>query len=281
MSIVNSDLMRLYELASYEHENKNAPIIGIPLDAIDSRNDTGGFWYSEYPWYAIGRRYCDAIVRNGGIPVLMGYNLSSVDRLADIIDGLLLAGVGYDIDPIFYGEHFRHRTTITKPARSQFEWAITQKMMDRNRPVLGINSGMQLINVMRGGTLFQHLIEEVPDSLTHAQSTLMIYPHHDVQILGDTSLFEMIEESDEEYASSIKSEDEKSLLIKTNSYHHQGIKKLGDGLKINAVSSDGIIEGIEYPDSYFCIGVQWNAEFLTSLVDFALFKKFIQAASDG
>lgn len=279
MAIVSSDLVRLYEVASYDHGERKAPIIGIPLDSVDPRNDPGGFWYSEYPWYAMGRRYCDAIVRAGGVPVMLAYNLSSVGRLAEVLDGVLLAGVGYDIDPIFYGEHLRHRTTVTKPIRSQFEWAIAQRMFERGRPVLGLNAGMQLINVMWGGTLYQHLIEEIPDSVQHAQSTLMVYPHHTVAIFEGTHLHQLVVDEEPEYAASIQRHPSGDLVLKTNSYHHQGVKTLGKGLRVSARTVDGVVEAIELEDGPFCLGVQWNAEFLGSLVDTALMKRFVAAAA--
>lgn len=281
MSAASADLIRLYEWASYDHKSVKAPIIGISMDAVDTRSNPGSFWYSEYPWYAIGKRYCDAVVQAGGIPVLLCYNLSNIAQYVRILDGLLIAGVAFDIDPVLYGEDFRHKTTVTRPSRTQFEWAMTQKMMDQNKPILGITGGMQLINVMLGGTLIQHILEEVPSAEIHTQNTLLVYPQHTVEIHEGTEFYKEICQFDSSYTDSIKNRHKNVLCIQTNSYHHQSIKKIGQNLRITAQTRDGIIEGIESTFFRFCKGVQWNAEFLMTPVDMALFKAFVNSSRDS
>ncbi|GHS91869.1 gamma-glutamyl-gamma-aminobutyrate hydrolase [Alphaproteobacteria bacterium] len=280
MFSVSSDLSHLYEFTSFEHTRK-PPVIGLTLDDIDTRQDSDSFWYSEYPWYAIGRRYMEAIVRAGGIPVALGRNLSSASYYADILDGLLLAGSGFDIEPVLYGENIRHKTTIPQPSPMQAVWALAQKMLVQAKPLFGIGSGMQLINVLKGGSLIQHIPEEVPEARDHAQHMMLIYPYHKVEIVQGTKFYESIYRFDATYAESIKNSYNNSLFIQTNSYHHQAVKKLGKGLKVTAQTDDGIIEGIEASQGPFCVGVEWQAEFLMNPVDLIVFKNFIDAAREG
>lgn len=278
MSEISSDLIRLYEIASYDHSSWKAPVIGITIDAIDSRNCCDSSTYSEYPWYAIGRRYSEAIVRCGGIPVLVCNNLSSISRYVDVLDGLLLSGTAVDIDPVFYGETFRHKTTATRPIRTQFDIAITRKMMIRGKPILGINYGCELINVMYGGTLCQHIIEELPAAEIHIQEPLLVFPQHKIAIMTGTKVYDAIVASDAAYASSITNPSTKYLEIEVNSFHHQCIQTVGDGLAVTARAPSGIVEGIEAMNVDFCVGTQWHPEFLLNVVDYAIFQAFIEAA---
>lgn len=270
----------LYESAYYD-DCDFKPLIGVVLDYVDIKSSDDSFVYSEYPWYALGKRYCDCIVRAGGVPVPLCYNLSNINKYAEILDGLLLSGTGFDIEPVFYGEKAKHKTTITKPIRTQFEFAITKKMLDKNKPVFGINAGMQIINVILGGNLIQHLLEEVPNSIYHTQDIPMTLPYHWVEIFKDTMLYEITENFDKVYAASLKKDGTDSLFVKTGSYHHQGIKKLGEALKINAVTEDGVIECIEAIDFDFCIGVQWNSEFQINRIDVALFDALIKSSRNS
>jgi putative glutamine amidotransferase len=228
----------------------------------------------------VGRRYCEAIVRHGGVPVLICNNLSSIHRYSEILDGLLLSGTAIDVDPIFYGETFHHKTTITHPTRTQYDMAIAQKMLDNGKPVLGINYGCQLINVMHGGTLHQHMIEDVPTAGGHTQERLLVYPQHTVSVNPETRLYDLIFAADSIGAESTTNAETKCIELNVNSYHHQCIKTVGPGLRVAARATDGIIEGVEVVSGNFCMGVQWHAEFLSNCADYAIFKAFIEASAN-
>lgn len=275
---MNNESNYLYELASYSHNKKKPPLIGVTIDMIDTRFDNDGTWYSQYPWYAIGRRYCDAIVRSGGVPIMLCYNLSNVETYSNIIDGLLITGIGSDIDPTFYGEEHKHKATVSRPMKTQFEWAIAKKTIDLNKPILGINSGMQLLNVIQGGTLYQHITEDFEGAKIHIQQNPLITSYHEVSVNKSTKFFEYVKKFDKDYVDSVESDSE-NIFIKTNSYHRQAIKDLGENLRINAKADDGIIEGIEMIDKDFCVGVQWNPEFFINELDKYLFNSFIDIAS--
>ncbi|MDR2464461.1 MAG: gamma-glutamyl-gamma-aminobutyrate hydrolase family protein [Holosporales bacterium] len=273
-----SDLMRFYEVASYNHLSEKEPTIGISIDSVDSRLAMDSCWYSEYPWYAIGRRYCDAVVRSGGIPVLLCSNLSSVSHYARLLDGIIVPGISFDIDPVFYGDTFKHKTTVTRQNRTQFDTAIIKKMIDQNKAVLGINYGCQLINVVLDGTLHQHITENIPNATSHIQESLLIYQQHRTNIQPNTTLYQISNIADRVYANSVKNPETGCLMIRTNSHHHQCIKKLGTNLRVTAIAEDDVIEGIESTSLGFCVGIQWNPEFLSTPIDIAIFDAFICAA---
>lgn len=256
------------------------PLIGIPVDSVDTRVTPGGLWYSEYPWYALGQRYADAVAQAGGVPLLLCYNTSSLERYAEVLDGLLLAGMSFDVDPALYGESVRHRTTIIRPERTQFEWAMTKLMMDRNKPVLGLTAGMQLINVILGGTLHQHILEDIPNAENHTQDSPLLSFQHAVTIGPRTGIWKAVHTYDPGYARSLEQPDG-TVRVDTNSYHHQCVKRLGTNLRTVAQTRDGVVEAIESTELNFCWGVQWNAEFLLTPVDYAIFQAFVLAAAQN
>ncbi len=278
MAVIDGELARRSIAPVCEGVTPDAPLIGVPLDFVDINDIAEDSSYSSYPWYAIGKRYCDAVVCSGGVPVMLCYNASNIGKYIDVLDGILVAGSAFDIDPSLYGERERHKTTISRPMRTQFEWAIIKKMMDRDKAILGISGGMQLLNVIDGGTLYQHVPEGLPNALNHTQYKAMTYPHHDVEIFPESILYQEIFQYDEVFATSVSQPASGALRVPVNSYHHQGVKRLGRHFHVVAKTSDGLIEAIESTQLRFCVGVQWNAEFCLTPADWALFRAFIAAA---
>lgn len=230
------------------------PIIGVTFDS-----EEGG--YSPYPWYALRENYCSAISRVGGIPFPLIHELSLLEEYLHLIDGLVVTGGDFDIDPQLFGASYCHDSIKTKPKRTQFELEMTKKSLEKNKPVLGICGGMQLLNVIMGGTLIQHIPEEVPDSLKHSQSNPRHEPSHKVDIIKETLLHRIVKDD--------------SMLV--NSSHHQAIKIPGRDVLINAVAPDGIVEGIEIKQYSFCLGVQWHPEYFISPKDTSIFKALYDA----
>lgn len=255
------------------------PFIGITSDFIEKSNLAATGSYSLYPWYALGKRYGDAVVAAGGIPLMLCCSMSCVQAYAHRLDGLLVTGSAFDIDPALYDETYRHPTTVTRPARTRFEWALVQTFLKLNKPVLGISGGMQLLNVIKGGTLFQHIIEEVPDALNHTQHVDLTCAQHTVEIDEESKLAKALRVYEPALASSLKDPKRSVLRLETNSYHHQGVKVVGRGLCVAARATDGMIEALESTEDHFCAGVQWQPEFCLSPVDIAIFKAFVSAAS--
>jgi putative glutamine amidotransferase len=191
--------------------------------------------------------YIEAIQRAGGLALMLPVDpllAEDPSEALDLIDGLVLAG-GADIDPGSYGEPAHAQTIDTVPLRDAFEISLTRAAIERDLPVLGICRGMQLINIARGGTLRQHL----PDLFGHQEHRRVIGSFdgsdHDV-LLSAGSL-----------AASVAGE----LIHATKSHHHQGVDRLGEGLKVSGVCTlDDLPEAIELPGARFVLGVQWHPE---------------------
>jgi putative glutamine amidotransferase len=191
--------------------------------------------------------YIDAVQHAGGFAVM----LPPDPRLAEdphealeLIDGLLLAG-GADIDPATYGQPAHAETLDVVPERDAFEIALTRAAIEREVPVLGICRGMQLINVALGGTLHQHL----PEHVGHQQHRRVVGSFdgadHDVELSPGTLAMRVID----------------APRHATKSHHHQGVDRVGEGLRVSAISAvDGLAEAIELPDRSFVLGVQWHPE---------------------
>ena len=139
------------------------PVIGVTLDS----EEPGG--YSRLPWYALRQNYCEAVARAGGLPILLPHEPSQAEAYLERIDGLVVTGGAFDVDPALFGAATRHATVKLKTKRTAFEIEITKGALARNMPVLGICGGQQLLNVVLGGTLIQHIPDEVSDALAHEQ----------------------------------------------------------------------------------------------------------------
>ena len=235
------------------------PLIGITLDSEES----GG--YSKLPWYALRQNYFDAVRRAGGLPVALPHGADDVDAYLARIDGLVVAGGAFDVDPALFGAETRHETVVLKAERTQFELAICRAAHDRDTPVFGICGGQQLMNVAFGGTLIQHIPDAVADALAHEQPNPRTEPGHSVKVAANSRL------------RAIVGADE----LAVNSAHHQAVDGVAPGLIVDAVAEDGVIEGIEDPDRRFFIGVQWHPEYAISSGDTRLFDAFVGAACGG
>jgi len=224
-------------------------------------------WEKTQPHSFVYRNYCDAIIMGGGIPVLLPVLKDKEDVVSVLkkVDGLLLTG-GDDISPELYGET-RHKTTVCiHPDKEASDIAILKIALQINIPILAICYGMQLINVVYGGSLIQDIPSECDTFLNHKEA-IREKQKHVVAIEKNTLLHKI---AGEEH-------------IEVNSTHHQAIKRVGDGLIVSARAADGIIEAIERKDSPFLLGVQWHPENLSdsSLHKKALFREFICACKNS
>jgi len=231
------------------------PLIGLTLDHEVAKT------YSKYPWYAIRENYFFAIEKAGGVCIALPHSQDKINYYSELIDGLVITGGNFDIDPKIFGAKFRHNTVNIKKNRTDFELQLTNKILKLNKPVLGICGGEQLINVLYKGTLIQHIPDEIIKPLEHEQTNPRHEPGHEVTINKNSFLYNIILKD----------------RIKVNSAHHQAVKILGKGLQINATSPDGVVEGIEDPTKKFCLGIQWHPEFFIQEYDLLIFKKFINS----
>jgi len=204
------------------------------------------------PWYALRQNYCDCVAEAGGLPLPLPHHPELAEAYLDRIDGLLITGGAFDVDPALFGAESRHASVTLKSRRTAFELAIVKGALERDLPIFGICGGEQLLAVALGGTLVQHIPDEVEDALAHEQPNPRTEPGHDVSVEVGTLLREIVGTDN----------------IPVNSAHHQSVK---------GRSSDGVIEGIEDRSKRFCLGVQWHPEYYISPADKALFKAFIEA----
>lgn len=232
------------------------PVIGITLDS----EAPGG--YSNLPWYALRENYADAVAAAGGLPLPLPHEPDRAAEYLDLIDGLIITGGAFDVDPSLFGAGERHPTVVTKDRRTAFELAVTRGAIERDLPILGICGGQQLLHVVLGGQLIQHIPDEVPEALAHEQPNPRDEPGHSVAVKPGTLLHRIVG----------------TERLDVNSAHHQAAKGEPDGVIINAVAPDGVIEGIEAVDRTFCVGVQWHPEYGVSAGDAAIFQAFIKAA---
>ncbi|MDX1484643.1 MAG: gamma-glutamyl-gamma-aminobutyrate hydrolase family protein [Alphaproteobacteria bacterium] len=235
------------------------PIIGLTPD----REEAGAYGYSKFPFYALRENYATSIITAGGLPVALPLDTALVPEILERIDGLVLTGGAFDVDPALFGDPSRHETVTVKPERTDFEITITRAALDADLPILGICGGEQLLNVALGGTLIQHIPDEIADALAHEQPNPRDEPGHEVEIIPGSKLYDIVGTG----------------RLAVNSAHHQAVKEIAPDLAVNARAPDGVIEGIEDPDRRFCIGVEWHPEFEISEGDSRLLAAFVAAAA--
>jgi putative glutamine amidotransferase len=239
-----------------EMSARHRPRIGVTLD----REEGGG--YSRMPWYAARENYFAAIAAAGGLPVALPHEPELATAYLDELDGLVVTGGAFDVDPSWYGGGARHQATTTKQRRTAFEFAVTRGALERDLAVLGICGGQQLLHVVLGGTLIQHIPDTVPNALAHEQPNPRTEPGHAVEIASGTRLHAIAG----------------APRLEVNSAHHQAADRVPDGVVVSARASDGVIEAIEAPGRRFAVGVQWHPEYTVSPADPLILRAFVDAA---
>jgi putative glutamine amidotransferase len=210
--------------------------------------------------------YSSAILAAGGLPVLIPQAIphDELDLLLDELDGLLMPGGG-DIEPTRYQGSIHDKIYGVDGRRDDIELFLAREAVARDKPLLAICRGHQILNVAMGGTLWEDVLDLMPNADRHAY--FIGYERdrisHDVRICSDSKLAKI---AGEEYQP-------------VNSLHHQGIKRLGSSLTPVAYAPDGLIEGIEIQDHRFALGVQWHPEelFRAHAGAAALFEAFVDA----
>ena len=208
-------------------------IIGIPAAVDDEATSS------------ILGTYVPPIERLGGLPLILPYvkDKKTIEQFVAVCDGVFFTG-GLDIEPSRYGETKKETCDMTAPLRDELEFAVFEAAFAAKKPMLCICRGLQLINAALGGKLYQDLPTETRVTLSHRQTEEKFEFSHDIVIKKDTPLFSLLN----------------AERIRGNSFHHQAIKELGEGLSVMALSDDGIIEGIYHTSYPYLRAYQWHPE---------------------
>lgn len=233
------------------------PLIGI----------TSGYRTIElkYLHSCLSRKYTQAIIKAGGVPLILPANLpvNQLSSLLPKLDGVLFSG-GDDVNPQLYGEDQLPKTKKILDERDEIESVLLKSCLEHGKPVFGICRGFQVINVVLGGTLYQHVLTQHPEAIQHDRhDDKREKLHHSVTVTPGSLLARLTSQNS----------------IRVNTLHHQGIRDLAKGLKIGATcTEDGLIEAVEITDQRFFLAVQWHPEELADYPEQRiLFEGFVQA----
>ncbi len=230
------------------------PIVGITAEV----KEDGSFFQLSV--------YAKTITQAGGIPVLIPLVPSEdLDALCQQIDALFVSG-GEDIDPAYYGQNPHVHLGKVTPQMDEMEHALIQKILELDKPYLGVCRGMHMLNIVNGGSLYQsiHAQHEKP-LMQHKQKAERTHRSHPIEVVEGSQLFNMI----------------RKKQFKVNSFHHQACDEVKSPLTIVARAADGIIEAIESTEHSFVYGFQWHPEEFALAGDEdsqGIFNAFIQAA---
>lgn len=234
------------------------PIIGVtPYMEVDQSR------------YMVSSVNVEAIDQAGGMPVILPYLLDNQDleQLADKLDGLYATG-GDDIDPSLFGEEPHPRLGTIIPKRDQFEITLMKKMLDRNKPILGVCRGSQILNIAAGGDMYQDIYAQIDrDLLQHAQKAPREHGSHIVHVVKKSLLHHITGME----------------KFRVNSIHHQANRDVPDFFQISGKAGDGVIEAVESTKHHFVLGIQWHPEAMAAANDEAslkIYQHFIDACSN-
>jgi putative glutamine amidotransferase len=239
-----------------------------PLIAITCSRGTGGAWgrYSlgHFMDYVLSE-YSQAILNAGGAPVIIpaAQDPKSLEAVLNTVRGLVLSG-GPDIHPRRYGEEPLAGLGEIDEALDHMELMTADMAITKNLPVLGICRGIQVLNVVLGGSLYQDIASQKPESICHDPKTDKAVNTHTVRLERGCRLHMLLRKQE----------------IWVNSKHHQAVKDLAPGLVAAACAKDGIIEAVEMQSRHWVMGVQWHPEgtWREDISSQRLFAALIQAA---
>jgi putative glutamine amidotransferase len=227
------------------------PVIGIPTQTL---HVIDGIPEGLPASWVMNQRYYHAVTSVGGVPwmvPLLHDDLATLREIYERLDGVLLAG-GVDMDPVTYGEEKTALCGSIDPARDAVELQLARWAIEDRKPLFGICRGLQVINVAQGGSLFQDVSGQFPPAIKHDYFPTAGYARehlaHEVTLAEGSRLRRIFERD----------------RIQVNSMHHQGIRQLGEGLRVTAVAPDGLIEAIESPNGHYLMAVQWHPEVFES-----------------
>ncbi|TCT26504.1 putative glutamine amidotransferase [Melghiribacillus thermohalophilus] len=216
----------------------------------------------------VGKDNVQAIVLAGGTPLLLP-NLTDDERIkqyAELLDGLYVTG-GYDIDPTLFGEEPHPELGIITPTRDRFETALIRELLKKDKPILAVCRGCQILNIAAGGDMYQDIYSQIDgELLQHSQHAPKGHGSHYVLVESDSLLQRITGEA----------------RLRVNSRHHQANRRIPSGFMVSGTASDGVIEAIESQEHAFVLGLQWHPENMAAAGDEAskkIYQVFIDACN--
>ena len=211
------------------------PLIGVtPL-----------FNHENSRWW-MDPRYTRHIEANGAIPLMIipATDNSVYEEVLDTVDGVLLTG-GQDIDPVYFGEEVLPECGVICPCRDDLDLYIATRAIEKDMPVFGICRGVQVINTVAGGTLYQDIPSQISNEINHRPGL----PNdddtaHEINFVSGTVMAEYLDRA----------------TFGVNSFHHQSVKAAAPGFEVAAIAPDGVVEAICHKEKRFVWGVQWHPE---------------------
>lgn len=234
-----------------------------PLVGITSWRRRLETFYGPDTLQSLSAHYTDSVSAAGMTPVMFPAALSPDDasRLVATVDGVLISG-GDDVDPASYGAENTDSKNTHKDV-DRFEVAVAREAREQGKPLLAICRGMQLLNVVLGGTLLQEVTSEggVHEPVTRDHEEMQSR-RHVVRFESGSMLATMYGASE----------------AKVNTLHHQGLDRIADELVIEGRTEDGLVEAARYSGDWWALGVQWHPERLAGehQAIFALLKEALQ-----
>lgn len=240
-----------------------------PLIGISPSPDETGMDHGHFRRYVLSDTYTRSVLAAGGTPVILPPHVESIDDLLDSLDGIIFSGGG-DIDSSHWNEEPHAEAYGFDEERDTFELQAIPKVVSRDMPMLGICRGIQTVNVALGGSIVQDIPAQMPGTLQHRQ-------HKDGKMRDTTSHAVTIKEGE-----NILYQIVGDTTLETNSFHHQAIGNVGEGLEVVATAEDGVIEAVWNPGMTFGLAVQWHPEMLAANYPdhAAIFEAFVKAAAD-
>jgi putative glutamine amidotransferase len=196
-------------------------------------------------YHSMRADYVRSLERSGALPVVLPpLRPEHAEAVLERLDGLVLSG-GVDVDPALYGRARHPKLGCVDRERDEFELALTRHALERDLPILAICRGQQLLNVATRGTLIQDIPSELRGAVRHAAPGPRTRLSHPVEVATASRLGEILGRGP----------------LSVNSFHHQAIDRLGEGLVVSGrCPADGVIEAVEMKDRAFVLGVQWHPE---------------------
>ncbi|GAB1476434.1 gamma-glutamyl-gamma-aminobutyrate hydrolase family protein [Bacillota bacterium] len=249
-------------------------LFGCGGEAVDSPAelpDIGISWCDDIDVEEYGedlQAYIDAVEKAGGNPVLLPLieTEEAAESLLDSIDALVLTG-GEDVDPSYYGEDPDPNLEDVNVERDTSDFLLLQAALDRDLPVLAICRGFQVLNVISGGSLYQDIPTLYGTEVLHRSVDQVDFAYHDIDISEGSLLADIMGAG----------------TLNVNSWHHQGVKNLGEGLDVIANSEDGMVEAVQKEGSTFVLGLQFHPEWHVDYGEtehLKIFEKLVELASE-